>query len=92
MTAAYNNVVYSITSRESFEYAKSVLFAFKRAFPSSSFCVVGRNAGFEEVRQVKSSEGMELAKEFGCFFMESSSRERSQVGKSFKCFICNSRW
>ncbi|TIB75173.1 hypothetical protein E3Q23_00815 [Wallemia mellicola] len=80
-------LVYSITSRNSFEGAEIETFhqqilrvKDKDFFP---MVLVANKADLEYERQVGSNEGRQLAKNFGCRFIETSAKQRINVDEAF---------
>jgi len=78
-------LVYSITSRSSFEeistFQQQILRVKDRdAYP---IIVVANKADLEHERQVSSQEGRALAASFGCKFIETSAKNRTNVDEAF---------
>jgi small GTP-binding protein len=84
-------IVYSITSRSSFEEVRvfynqilrvrdSVFEDDGEVFP---LCIVGNKCDLEGERQVSTAEGFALAKEFCCDFIETSAKSRINVDQCF---------
>jgi len=78
-------LVYSITSRSSFEEIGSFREQINRAKDDSAppIVVVGNKKDLEQERVVNYTEGAELAKSFRCPFMESSAKARINVDEAF---------
>jgi len=78
-------LVYSITSRNSFEEISSFREQINRAKDDSTppIVVVGNKKDLEQERVVNYSEGVELAKSFRCPFLESSAKARINVDEAF---------
>ncbi|SAL95901.1 hypothetical protein [Absidia glauca] len=78
-------LVYSITSRLSFEEISTFYQQIKRVKDKDFFpmILVGNKCDLETDRQVSFQEGNDLAKEFGCPFMETSAKQRIHVEDSF---------
>ena len=78
-------IVYSVTSRDSFERVKKFYDHILRVKEKSSvpIVVVGTKSDLEEQRQVTAKEGKELAKELNCKFFEASSLSRVNVDACF---------
>ncbi|KAI8093335.1 ras-like protein 3 [Halteromyces radiatus] len=78
-------LVYSITSRLSFEEISTFYQQIRRVKDKDFFpmILVGNKCDLESDRQVSSQEGYDLAKEFGCPFMETSAKQRINVDDSF---------
>jgi len=78
-------MVYSITSRQSFEeimiYQQQILrVKDKDFFP---IILVGNKCDLEDERMVSRQEGEALAREFGCKFIETSAKSRINVDQAF---------
>ncbi|KIV87811.1 Ras-like protein [Exophiala sideris] len=78
-------LVYSITSRQSFEeimtFQKQILrVKDKDYFP---IILVGNKCDLEGERAVTKEEGAQLAREFGCSFIETSAKSRINVENAF---------
>jgi len=78
-------LVYSITSRNSFEEISQFHQQILRVKDRDYFpvIVVANKADLEFERQVNSGEGLELAKHFGCQFVETSAKARINVDEAF---------
>ncbi|KAJ8663548.1 Ras-like protein 3 [Lichtheimia ornata] len=78
-------LVYSITSRLSFEEISTFFEQIRRVKDRDSFpmVLVGNKCDLESERQVSSQEGRDLAKTFGCPFSETSAKQRIGVDESF---------
>ncbi|GAA6003117.1 uncharacterized protein JCM10292_002875 [Rhodotorula paludigena] len=78
-------LVYSITSRNSFDEIGTFHQQILRVKDKDSFpvIVVANKADLEYERQVGSHEGSELAKTFGCRFIETSAKQRLNVDEAF---------
>jgi GTPase KRas protein len=77
--------VYSITSRSSFEEISSFREQILRVKEEEHvpMVLVGNKCDLEDSRVVATSEGADLAKSFGCKFLESSAKSRINVEESF---------
>jgi GTPase KRas protein len=79
-------LVYSVTSRSSFdqikEFHKQIQVA-KYSSPTIPIMLVGHNMEQDTEREVKTLEGHELARELGCEFVEVSSKNDINVAKAF---------
>jgi GTPase KRas protein len=77
--------VYSITSRSSFEEISSFREQILRVKDEDNvpMVLVGNKCDLEDSRVVATSEGADLAKSFGCKFLESSAKSRINVEESF---------
>ncbi|KAI7557306.1 Ras-like, partial [Hortaea werneckii] len=78
-------LVYSMTSRQSFEeiitFQQQILRVKDRDyFP---IIVVGNKCDLESEREVSTEEGKELARSFGCKFIETSAKSRINVDNAF---------
>eukprot|EP01099_Mayorella_cantabrigiensis_P006566 TRINITY_DN551_c0_g2_i1.p1 TRINITY_DN551_c0_g2~~TRINITY_DN551_c0_g2_i1.p1 ORF type:complete len:189 (-),score=39.06 TRINITY_DN551_c0_g2_i1:285-851(-) len=78
-------VVYSVTSRQSFEELPSLRDQILRAKEADviPLVVVGNKIDLESDRKVSKDEGQNLSRNFGCPFFESSAKTRVNVEESF---------
>ncbi|KAK7203268.1 ras protein [Myxozyma melibiosi] len=78
-------LVYSITSRSSFEEITSFQQQILRVKDKDYFpiIVVGNKCDLETERQVSQQEGKQLAKQFQCGFIETSAKQRINVDEAF---------
>ncbi|CAO3667777.1 hypothetical protein G6F56_002677 [Rhizopus delemar] len=78
-------LVYSITSRMSFEEITTFYQQICRVKDRDYFpmVLVGNKCDLEAERQVSSHEGKDLAKNFGCQFIETSAKQKINVDESF---------
>ncbi|CAO3620245.1 unnamed protein product [Mucor hiemalis] len=78
-------LVYSITSRMSFEEITTFYQQICRVKDRDYFpmVLVGNKCDLESDRQVSSQEGKDLAKNFGCQFIETSAKQRIHVDEAF---------
>ncbi|KAF2861714.1 ras protein [Piedraia hortae CBS 480.64] len=78
-------LVYSITSRQSFEEIVTFQQQILRVKDRDYFpiIVVGNKCDLESERQVSTEEGKQLARQFGCKFIETSAKSRSNVENAF---------
>ncbi|KAI8338790.1 ras-like protein 1 [Choanephora cucurbitarum] len=78
-------LVYSITSRMSFEEISTFYQQICRVKDRDYFpmVLVGNKCDLETDRQVSSQEGRDLAKTFGCQFLETSAKQRTHVDDAF---------
>ncbi|ORY58110.1 ras-like protein [Pseudomassariella vexata] len=78
-------LVYSITSRQSFEEITTFQQQILRVKDKDYFpmVVVGNKCDLESEREVTRQEGETLAKNFGCKFIETSAKSRINVDKAF---------
>jgi len=76
---------YSITSHSSFEEITAFREQILRVKDEEEvpMVLVGNKCDLESQRQVATAEGAELAKSFGCSFMETSAKTRVNVEESF---------
>eukprot|EP01098_Paradermamoeba_levis_P017152 TRINITY_DN966_c0_g1_i4.p1 TRINITY_DN966_c0_g1~~TRINITY_DN966_c0_g1_i4.p1 ORF type:complete len:190 (-),score=64.75 TRINITY_DN966_c0_g1_i4:59-628(-) len=77
--------VYAITSRSSFDEITSFRSQILRVKDAEKvpMVLVGNKADLESERQVTTTEGQDLAKSFGCPFMETSAKTRTNVEECF---------
>ncbi|KAG8962358.1 Ras GTPase [Tulasnella sp. 425] len=78
-------LVYSITSRNSFEELSTFYQQILRVKDKDSFpvIVIGNKCDLEYERQVGMNEGRDFAKRFGCQFLETSAKQRIRVDDAF---------
>ncbi|KAF2716019.1 ras-domain-containing protein [Polychaeton citri CBS 116435] len=78
-------LVYSITSRQSFEEIMTFQQQILRVKDKDYFpiIVVGNKCDLEAERQVSTEEGKQLARSFGCKFIETSAKSRTNVDAAF---------
>jgi len=78
-------LVYSITSRSSFEEIVTFQQQILRVKDKDYFpvIVVANKCDLESERQVSQQEGRDLAKQFGCRFIEASAKQRINVDEAF---------
>jgi GTPase KRas protein len=78
-------LVYSITSRSSFDEIASFREQILRVKDRESvpMIIVGNKSDLDHERQVTTVEGRDLAKSFGCPFMETSAKTRVNVEDAF---------
>ncbi|BFZ58936.1 RAS1 protein [Savitreella phatthalungensis] len=78
-------LVYSITSRSSFEEILTFQQQILRVKDKDYFpiIVVANKCDLEHERQVSQQEGRDLAKSFGCRFIEASAKQRINVDEAF---------
>jgi len=78
-------LVYSITSRQSFEEIMTFQQQILRVKDKDYFpiIVVGNKCDLEGERQVSKQEGEALARSFGCKFIETSAKSRINVDNAF---------
>ncbi|TFY78736.1 hypothetical protein EWM64_g5278 [Hericium alpestre] len=82
-------LVYSITSRNSFEEISTFHQQILRVKDKDSFpvIVVANKCDLEYERQVGMNEGRDLAKHFGCRFIETSAKQRINVDEAFSNLV-----
>jgi len=78
-------LVYSITSRSSFDEITSFHEHILRVKDKDNFpmLLAGNKCDLERERQVTTLEGQDLAKSFGCPFVEASARKRINIEEVF---------
>ncbi|KAL5453862.1 hypothetical protein PMIN06_005240 [Paraphaeosphaeria minitans] len=78
-------LVYSITDRQSFEEIMTFQQQILRVKDKDYFpmIVVGNKCDLEGERQVSTQEGQNLARQFGCKFIETSAKSRINVDNAF---------
>eukprot|EP00004_Rigifila_ramosa_P009670 TRINITY_DN212_c0_g1_i1.p1 TRINITY_DN212_c0_g1~~TRINITY_DN212_c0_g1_i1.p1 ORF type:complete len:828 (-),score=192.76 TRINITY_DN212_c0_g1_i1:88-2550(-) len=77
-------IVYSITSRASFDEAAHMYALVQRVKETEHppVCLVGNKADLESDRQVTTAEGRELARAWGAPFFETSARQRLNIDEA----------
>ncbi|KAJ3056242.1 Ras GTPase [Rhizophlyctis rosea] len=82
-------LVYTITSRSSFEEILSFQQQILRVKDRDSFPIVlvGNKCDLDHDRAVGVNEGKEMAKRFGCRFLETSARMRVNVDEAFYSLV-----
>ncbi|KAL8740931.1 MAG: hypothetical protein Q9190_006417 [Brigantiaea leucoxantha] len=78
-------LVYSITSRQSFEEILTFQQQILRVKDKDYFpiIIVGNKCDLDAERQVSKQEGQDLARQFGCAFIETSAKSRINVDNAF---------
>jgi len=78
-------LVYAITSRASFDEIKGFQQQILRVKDKDYFpvIIVANKCDLEYEREVSSQEGRDLARSFGCRFIESSAKQRINVDEAF---------
>ncbi|ONK70938.1 uncharacterized protein A4U43_C04F3060 [Asparagus officinalis] len=80
-------LVYDVTKRETFTNLSDVWTKEVELYSTNQDCVkvlVGNKVDKESERAVTREEGIALAKEYGCLFLECSAKTRSNVVKCFE--------
>ncbi|KIK62511.1 hypothetical protein GYMLUDRAFT_72729 [Collybiopsis luxurians FD-317 M1] len=82
-------LVYSITSRNSFEEISTFHQQILRVKDQDTFpvVVVANKCDLEYERQVGMNEGRDLARHFGCKFIETSAKQRINVDEAFSNLV-----
>ena len=82
-------LVYSITSRSSFEEIATFHQQVLRVKDMDYFpmVVVANKCDLEQERQVSTSEGYAMAKKIGCPFVETSAKQRVNVDEAFNDLV-----
>lgn len=82
-------LVYSITSRSSFEEISTFYQQVLRVKDKDYFPVVmvANKCDLESERQVSTAEGYEVAKRFGCPFVETSAKQRVNVDEAYNDLV-----
>jgi len=86
-------IVYSITSRASFEQASQFRQQILRVHDTDNMPIilVGNKADLEHMREVSTLEGRELAKSFRALHIEASAKDRTNVEEIFINIVRNVR-
>ena len=78
-------IVFDITNRESFEHVKKWYDIITRvALPHTVLILVGNKVDLNTSRDVSAEEGIELAKELGIYYMETSAKTNENVDDVFE--------
>ena len=78
-------IVYDITNRESFENVKKWYDIITEvAFQNIVLILVGNKVDLDESRKISTDEGMELAKNLGIYYMETSAKTNENVEDVFE--------
>ena len=78
-------IVFDITNRESFEHVKKWYDIITRvALPHTVLILVGNKVDLDTSRDVSAEEGIELAKELGIYYMETSAKTNENVDDVFE--------
>ncbi|KAH3743290.1 Ras GTPase [Pelomyxa schiedti] len=78
-------VVYTVTSRESFNEVNSIVAQIHRVKPAGRIPIVlcGNQCDMDKERQVSTMEGINLAQSLGCPFFETSAKTSLNVASAF---------
>jgi len=78
-------VVYSVTSRQSFEAVNKLRLNISRMKEASDFPIllIGNKKDLQDERQIPESEGRALAEKFGIAFIETSAKTNENVNEAF---------
>lgn len=78
-------IMFDITDRQSFENVKKWYdIIIKVAFPKIILILVGNKSDLENARVVSTEEGMDLAKELGIYYMETSAKTNENIEDVFE--------
>ena len=82
-------LIYSVTSRQSFEVIEIIRDKILNAIGSDTIpmVLVGNKCDLNYQRQVEYSNGEALAKSFNCTFLETSVKDNLNISKSFETLI-----
>jgi len=82
-------LVYSVTSRSSFEIIKVIRDKILNFIGTEwvPLIIVGNKTDLHQQRQVSSEEGKELSVEWNCQFIESSAKNNENIGQAFNMMI-----
>ncbi|ANB13933.1 Ras family GTPase RAS1 [Sugiyamaella lignohabitans] len=86
-------IVYSVTSRSSFDEVKNFHQQILRVKDQDAFpiVIIGNKIDLENERQVSFEEGQQLADSLGCPFLETSAKRRINVDDSFYALVTEVR-
>ena len=77
-------LVYSVTSRSSFEFLEDILQSIRKVRQDNPiFILVGNKCDREWERQVSKADGATLARQYGCEFIETSAKTARNVERLF---------
>ena len=77
-------LVYSVTSRSSFEYLEDFYQSMRRVKRGNPvFMLVGNKCDRTQKRQVSKADGAALARQYGCEFIETSAKTTQNVERLF---------
>jgi len=77
-------LVYSVTSRSSFEFLKDIHQSIRRVKQDNPiFMLVGNRCDLTWERQVSKADGAALARQYGCDFIETSAKTTQNVERLF---------
>ncbi|MFW9866348.1 MAG: GTP-binding protein [Candidatus Thorarchaeota archaeon] len=78
-------IMFDITDRESFENVKKWYNIIKEvAFPNIVLILVGNKLDLEHIREIPKEQGMELAKELGMNYIETSAKTNENIDDVFE--------
>ena len=77
-------LVYSVTSRSSFEHLEDIHQSIRRIKRGNTiFVLVGNKCDMTQERQVSKADGAALARQYGCEFIETSAKTTQNVERLF---------
>lgn len=80
-------LVYSVIDKKSFDRVQQLqkkILQTKEKVKDIPVILVGNKIDLKEKRQISTEEGQKLAKAFGCQFIESSAKSRTNVDEAFE--------
>ncbi|UCD01924.1 MAG: GTP-binding protein, partial [Promethearchaeota archaeon] len=78
-------IVYDITNRESFEHVKKWYdIVIKVALPHIVLILIGNKVDLNDSRVVSTEEGMDLAKDLGIYYLETSAKTNENINDVFE--------
>ncbi|MBY8985428.1 MAG: GTP-binding protein [Candidatus Lokiarchaeota archaeon] len=78
-------IAFDLTNKESFENVRKWYDIINKvALPKIILILVGNKADLNDERQISTEEGMDLAKELGVYYMETSAKTNQNVGELFE--------
>lgn len=83
-------LVYDVTSRESFEKIPLWLDRVHKYCPDAILCLVGNKKDLKSQRKVSNAEGVNLSKNLGCRFFETSAKTNDNIKDMFETVISDS--
>ncbi|MFX0195548.1 MAG: Rab family GTPase [Candidatus Hodarchaeota archaeon] len=80
-------LIYDVTSRESFEKILLWLDRVHKYCPDAIICLVGNKKDLKSQRKVSNEEGVDLSKNLGCRYFETSAKTNDNVKEMFETIV-----
>lgn len=78
-------IVFDITNKESFNHVRKWYDIINKvALPNIILILVGNKSDLEDEREISTQEGMNLAKELGIYYMETSAKTNENIEEAFE--------